>query len=98
MRGVCKSRSSKGLATFCFGKNVARLSASLPLARRTARAIREKIRESRMCGICGLLEFESKREVSPDLVRGISATLRHRGPDDEGMQVGPGIGFGFWML
>ena len=51
-----------------------------------------------MCGICGLLEFESKREVSTDLVRRMSDTLRHRGPDDEGIQVGPGIGFGFRRL
>jgi len=51
-----------------------------------------------MCGICGLLEFKSEREVSTDLVRRMSDTLRHRGPDDEGIQVGPGIGFGFRRL
>ena len=36
-----------------------------------------------MCGICGLVA-EGKYEFSSDLLREMTATLRHRGPDDEG--------------
>lgn len=51
-----------------------------------------------MCGICGIFEFESREEISPDLVRRMTDTIVHRGPDDEGIYVGPGIGLGFRRL
>jgi asparagine synthase (glutamine-hydrolysing) len=51
-----------------------------------------------MCGICGLFEFGNNREVSRDLVHRMTETIIHRGPDDEGIYVGPGIGLGFRRL
>lgn len=51
-----------------------------------------------MCGICGLFEFQSKQQIPAESVRRMSDTLHHRGPDDEGIYVGPGIGFGFRRL
>ncbi|MGB6833420.1 MAG: XrtA/PEP-CTERM system amidotransferase [Candidatus Acidiferrum sp.] len=51
-----------------------------------------------MCGICGIFEFERREEISPELVRRMTDTIIHRGPDDEGVFVGPGIGLGFRRL
>jgi asparagine synthase (glutamine-hydrolysing) len=51
-----------------------------------------------MCGICGLFEFANNREVSRGLVHRMTETIIHRGPDDEGIHVGPGIGLGFRRL
>jgi asparagine synthase (glutamine-hydrolysing) len=51
-----------------------------------------------MCGICGIFEFESRAEISPDLVRRMTNTIIHRGPDDEGIYVAPGVGLGFRRL
>jgi asparagine synthase (glutamine-hydrolysing) len=51
-----------------------------------------------MCGITGIFEYHSKEPVSPDLVHRMNETIVHRGPDDEGVYVGPGIGLGFRRL
>ena len=40
-----------------------------------------------MCGICGLLGVE--REEAEAIVRRMTAAMRHRGPDDEGLLVAP---------
>jgi asparagine synthase (glutamine-hydrolysing) len=41
-----------------------------------------------MCGICGVVAFDHEREVEPRLVKAMADSIRHRGPDDEGMHVG----------
>jgi len=51
-----------------------------------------------MCGICGLFEFDRQEPISADLVRRMTDTIIHRGPDDDGVYVGPGIGLGFRRL
>lgn len=51
-----------------------------------------------MCGIAGLFEFDQRREIPRDLVHRMNTTLQHRGPDDEGIFVGPGIGLGHRRL
>ena len=51
-----------------------------------------------MCGICGIFDFENQREIAPELVHRMNETILHRGPDDEGIFTGPGIGFGFRRL
>ena len=51
-----------------------------------------------MCGICGIADFERPDVISQDLVRRMNDTLRHRGPDDEGVYVAPGIGLGHRRL
>ena len=51
-----------------------------------------------MCGICGIFEFERQEAISRELVHRMNQTLFHRGPDDEGIHVGPGIGLGFRRL
>ena len=37
-----------------------------------------------MCGICGVVDFDLKRQVSKELILPMVHALRHRGPDDEG--------------
>jgi asparagine synthase (glutamine-hydrolysing) len=51
-----------------------------------------------MCGICGIFEFERREPFPESLVRGMNQTIVHRGPDDEGMYLGEGVGFGFRRL
>src|SRR5271157_1414016 len=51
-----------------------------------------------MCGICGIFEFDPSGEISHELVRRMTQTIIHRGPDDEGIYTAPGIGLGFRRL
>ena len=51
-----------------------------------------------MCGIAGIFEYSRREPISPELVRQMTETIVHRGPDDEGVFVGPGIGLGFRRL
>ncbi len=46
-----------------------------------------------MCGICGYLGFDE-----PDLLQKMTEALAHRGPDDAGTYVAPGVGLGHRRL
>lgn len=51
-----------------------------------------------MCGFSGMFEYE-RRDILPEaLVHRMNETIVHRGPDDEGIYVGEGIGLGFRRL
>ena len=47
-----------------------------------------------MCGICGLVESDPRAPVDERLLRSMCSVLEHRGPDDEGLFVGQGVGIG----
>lgn len=49
-----------------------------------------------MCGICGIVDLD--RHVTRDQIAGMTAELRHRGPDDEGIEVSRHAGLGFRRL
>jgi asparagine synthase (glutamine-hydrolysing) len=51
-----------------------------------------------MCGLTGIFEYERPTEIPKELVHRMNETIVHRGPDDEGIFVGPGIGLGFRRL
>jgi asparagine synthase (glutamine-hydrolysing) len=51
-----------------------------------------------MCGICGIFEFDQERIVSRAEVDAMNDSLRHRGPDDDGVFTGRGIGLGHRRL
>ena len=51
-----------------------------------------------MCGICGIFEYERWTDGPGDTVHRMNQTMIHRGPDDEGVFVGPGIGLGHRRL
>jgi asparagine synthase (glutamine-hydrolysing) len=51
-----------------------------------------------MCGISGIFEFDQARTIERETVHRMNESLRHRGPDDEGIFVGPGIGLGHRRL
>jgi asparagine synthase (glutamine-hydrolysing) len=51
-----------------------------------------------MCGICGIFEYERPTNIAGDLVQRMNQTMIHRGPDDGGVFVGPGIGLGHRRL
>ena len=48
-----------------------------------------------MCGFAGCVDASG---VSPDLIERMAATLTHRGPDERGSYLGPGVGLGFCRL
>lgn len=51
-----------------------------------------------MCGISGIFQFNSRLPVSREAVQRMNDSLRHRGPDDQGIYTGPGIGLGHRRL
>jgi len=58
-----------------------------------------------MCGICGIVHFDGG-PIAPELLRGMTAVLAHRGPDGEGTFInaatklpsGPSVGLGHRRL
>ena len=53
-----------------------------------------------MCGITGVWEFKNKNKVSQSLIKNMTDTLHHRGPDDSGIFIDEknNIGFGHRRL
>src|SRR5579884_2428860 len=51
-----------------------------------------------MCGISGIFEYNRPDPVPREVVHRMNETIRHRGPDDEGIFVAPGIGLGHRRL
>lgn len=51
-----------------------------------------------MCGIAGIYNFKTLKPVTQSLVRAMTDTLVHRGPDDEGFYLSDGIGLGHRRL
>ncbi len=47
-----------------------------------------------MCGICGIVYTDRERTIPPGLLESMTRIIRHRGPDDEGHHVAPGVGLG----
>lgn len=51
-----------------------------------------------MCGICGLAFPSSLQVPDKNMLKAMTTTLIHRGPDDEGFFCQPGVGFGVRRL
>ncbi|MEO1137429.1 MAG: asparagine synthase-related protein, partial [Pseudomonadota bacterium] len=51
-----------------------------------------------MCGIAGIVDLNGARDVDRDALARMTAALSHRGPDDEGVFLAPGVGFGHRRL
>jgi asparagine synthase (glutamine-hydrolysing) len=51
-----------------------------------------------MCGLTGIFEYGRLTKIPQELVHCMNETIVHRGPDDEGIFVGPGVGLGFRRL
>jgi asparagine synthase (glutamine-hydrolysing) len=51
-----------------------------------------------MCGICGQFNFASNEPVKPKIVRRMTDSIAHRGPDDEGYFISGPVGLGFRRL
>jgi len=51
-----------------------------------------------MCGITGIFEFDRREPFPDELIHRMNETIVHRGPDDEGIFSGPGVGMGFRRL
>jgi asparagine synthase (glutamine-hydrolysing) len=51
-----------------------------------------------MCGIVGIVDTRGKRDVSRDLVIRMNESQHHRGPDEVGLHLEPGVGLGHRRL
>ncbi len=51
-----------------------------------------------MCGISGILHFDTRQKVNKKLLKKMTDTLQHRGPDGEGFFVKDNIGLGHRRL
>jgi len=52
-----------------------------------------------MCGICGIIENQSSQKPEREtIVRKMMDRMIHRGPDDKGLYIGPGISLGHRRL
>jgi asparagine synthase (glutamine-hydrolysing) len=51
-----------------------------------------------MCGIAGIHGFDTAAPIDPHVLAAMTEALAHRGPDDHGYHMGPGIGLGFRRL
>lgn len=51
-----------------------------------------------VCGITGVFDFCQQREISRDLLHSMNETQFHRGPDEGGIHLEPGLGFGHRRL
>src|SRR5579864_952455 len=47
-----------------------------------------------MCGICGVYQYRPGEPVQDESLRGMLQSIRHRGPDGEGLHLEPTIGLG----
>lgn len=51
-----------------------------------------------MCGICGIFESDRQNAIDCGVLKSMTDSIVHRGPDDEGHYSAPGIGLGFRRL
>ena len=51
-----------------------------------------------MCGIAGQFNIARNERVDPDVIRRMTASITHRGPDDEGYLILGALGLGFRRL
>ncbi len=51
-----------------------------------------------MSGICGVVSSDPRDRIDPGILATMRDTLRHRGPDDQGLYIGPGVGLGHRRL
>lgn len=51
-----------------------------------------------MCGITGIVDFNSGRGASPEALARMTEVMAHRGPDDSGYHTGPCVGLGHRRL
>ena len=51
-----------------------------------------------MCGIVGIVDTRGKRDVSRELVIRMNESQHHRGPDEVGLHLEPGVGLGHRRL
>lgn len=51
-----------------------------------------------MCGIVGLFDTRGKREIDPQLLVRMNQSQFHRGPDEGGIHIEPGVGLGHRRL
>ncbi len=51
-----------------------------------------------MCGIVGIFDVREQREISEPVLRAMNESQHHRGPDESGLHLEPGVGLGHKRL
>jgi asparagine synthase (glutamine-hydrolysing) len=50
--------------------------------------------EERMCGICGVVDLGATMPIDEGILLGMTRTIKHRGPDEEGTYISGPVGLG----
>lgn len=51
-----------------------------------------------MCGICGFFDLKREKRIEPSVIKRMTDTLQHRGPDGSDCYIGDNLAFGFTRL
>ena len=51
-----------------------------------------------MCGICGILQFDARNQVSREQLAEMNRQIVHRGPDDDGFYLDQNVGLAMRRL
>lgn len=51
-----------------------------------------------MCGIAGMMDLRGRRDLRESILRRMNEVQRHRGPDEEGVHLEPGVALGHQRL
>jgi len=51
-----------------------------------------------MCGFVGIVDLQGRREIDPELLGRMNDSQTHRGPDEGGVHLSPGVGLGHRRL
>lgn len=46
-----------------------------------------------MCSICAIADFKNNENLDPGILSAMGKSMKHRGPDDTGMYLAPGVAF-----
>jgi asparagine synthetase B (glutamine-hydrolysing) len=66
--------------------------------RRRTRDFKEGNKDTFMCGITGIFDTRGRRDIDRSVLTRMNESQHHRGPDEGGLHVEPGVGLGHRRL
>src|SRR5690606_2869172 len=63
-----------------------------------ARGPEDHLRRKNMCGLVGIFDTRGRRDIARPVLERMNESQRHRGPDEDGIHLEPGLGLGHRRL